>query len=308
METWMKEIPCSTEWLDVELIDKGWSADKKYKIMTPDGEVLLRVFSQDKLDNKKIEFDFIQSTWNQGVTCSEPLAFGPVPNDDTYGYMLLSYIEGEDLADVLPELSIQEQYEYGIAAGKVLRTIHEIPVPEALDNITHLQELRDKKIRQLNRFKDASYDFPYQQEVIDYVEANIDEILKQTVVSQHGDYHPGNIIMQPDGEIGIIDFNRRDYGDPFEEFLKIELFTVESSEAFSLGQIDGYFNGDVPDEFWKMLKVYALHSSVYSIVWAEGFSQQDVDGMIERYYRIYDDYKQSENDIPVWVNKVRKEL
>ena len=36
---------------------------------------------------------------------------------------------------------------------------------------------------------------------------------------QHGDFHPGNLIYMENGEIGVIDFNRWEVGDPYEEFL-----------------------------------------------------------------------------------------
>lgn len=38
---------------------------------------------------------------------------------------------------------------------------------------------------------------------------------------QHGDYHVGNMIITKSRELGIIDLNRFDYGDPWEEFNRI---------------------------------------------------------------------------------------
>jgi len=37
----------------------------------------------------------------------------------------------------------------------------------------------------------------------------------------HGDYHLGNMIVDKDREINIIDFNRWGYDDPYEEFNRL---------------------------------------------------------------------------------------
>jgi len=66
---------------------------------------------------------------------------------------------------------------------------------------------------------------------------------------QHGDFHIGNLIVTPDNTLGVIDFNRWDYGDPFEEFYKMMLFSRELSIPFAMGQINGYFENRVPNNF-----------------------------------------------------------
>ena len=41
--------------------------------------------------------------------------------------------------------------------------------------------------------------------------------------------------------IGVIDFNRWEVGDPYEEFYKLESFGIEESIPYCVGQIDEYF-------------------------------------------------------------------
>lgn len=60
---------------------------------------------------------------------------------------------------------------------------------------------------------------------------------------QHDDFHPSNILVQSNSYAGTIDFNRYDWGDPFHDFFKIAYFSREISIPFSIGQIDGYFDG-----------------------------------------------------------------
>ena len=47
---------------------------------------------------------------------------------------------------------------------------------------------------------------------------------QRPVVYQHGDFHVGNFIYLPTRQVGVIDFNRWDFGDPYEEFYKLQFF------------------------------------------------------------------------------------
>ena len=129
---------------------------------------------------------------------------------------------------------------------------------------------------------------------------NIDQIWKKPAVYMHGDYHPGNLIYQGDGTIGVIDFNRWEVGDPYEEFYKLESFGIECSIPYSVGQIDAYFDDDVPMDFWMANAVYVAHASLFSIKWAEKFGQPDIDNMTMRAKRALVNYDGFRRIIPAW--------
>lgn len=94
----------------IEKITKGWSADEKYKITTKQGKtLLLRLASVDKYDEKEKEFQIITKYSKTGICMSMPMEFG-VCNQNNNVYMILSWIEGQDLENVLPQLSEKEQY------------------------------------------------------------------------------------------------------------------------------------------------------------------------------------------------------
>ena len=42
--------------------------------------------------------------------------------------------------------------------------------------------------------------------------------------------------------LGLIDFSRMDYGDPWEEFMRVTTFSKSISSPFAIGQINGYFD------------------------------------------------------------------
>jgi len=73
-------------------------------------------------------------------------------------------------------------------------------------------------------------------------------------VFHHGDYHIGNMLLTPDESVAIIDLNRMDTGDPWEEFNRI-VWCSAVSPYFASGIINGYFNHQVPEEFFKLLAV-----------------------------------------------------
>ena len=63
-------------------------------------------------------------------------------------YSLQSWINGEDLKDVMPRLSESEQYVLGLKAGKILRKIHSIPLSEThIDFWTALPPINDWAVR-----------------------------------------------------------------------------------------------------------------------------------------------------------------
>ena len=136
--------------------------------------------------------------------------------------------------------------------------------------------------------------------ILEYINSNIHKMWRRSPCYLHGDFHPGNLILTPKGTIGVIDFNRWEIGDPYEEFYKLESFGIECSVPYCIGQIHAYFEDQVPVQFWETLAVYVAHASLYSIAWAEKFGQNDVDKMIERAQIAFDDYDYFKLIIPSW--------
>jgi len=230
---------------------------------------------------------------------SKPIDCG-LCDGGTHTYMLLSWVEGEDLESALPKLSKKEQYEFGRNAGIILRQIHSIPVEEA--DLPE-QTKKAKKLLQLERYEQSDVRIENDETAIQYVKDNIDKIWKEKPAYLHGDFHPGNLILTPEKTLGVIDFNRWEVGDPYEEFYKLESFGVEVSVPYCIGQIEAYFDDNVPTQFWETLAVYVAHASLYSIKWAEKFGQDDIDGMVARCLAAMKHYDEFRRVIPTWYEK-----
>jgi len=298
------DIPGFETWESVELLNKGWSTDKKYIVKTKAGEqLLLRIASAEEFEQKKKEYEIICKYEKLGFEMSKPVSFG-MCNNKEQTYMLLTWVEGEDVETALPKLSKEEQYELGRSAGRILRQIHSIPVDA--DDVPE-QTKKAKKLWQLERYEESAVRIANDETAVRYVKDNIDKLWQEKPVYQHGDFHPGNLILTPQKTLGVIDFNRWEVGDPYEEFYKLESFGVEVSVPYCVGQIDAYFNDNVPMQFWETLAVYVAHASLFSIKWAEKFGQEDIDGMVRRCMYAMEHYDGFGKVVPSWYEEYKRE-
>ena len=159
---------------------------------------------------------------------------------------------------------------------------------------------KEKKLRQLKAYESSNNRITGDKVVIEYLKDSIDDIWKEKPVYLHGDFHPGNLIYTDKKRIGVIDYNRWEVGDRFEEFYKIESFGVEISVPFAISMIDSYFNTSIPSSFWRAFAFYSLHAALYSIKWAEKFGEEEVKNMKKRGERILSDFKDLSSPIPSW--------
>ena len=289
------DIAASRNWNTVTQINKGWSSDKKYLIQTKSGDsLILRIAEQ--YSAKKKEYEMIGKYSEIGIIMSMPVEFG-ICNEGRNVYMLLSWIKGQELEAALPQLSEKEQYSAGRMAGEILGKIHSIRLDPA---DVPCRTKKEKKLSQVAEYEKSGLRIGGDETALRFVRENIDLIWKKPPVYLHGDYHPGNLIFTEDASIGVIDFNRWEVGDPYEEFCKLENFGTECSIPYCIGQIDAYFNDDIPSDFWMTNAVYAAQTALFSIKWAEKFGQKDIDRMIDRAKRAFSDFDDFRQTVPKW--------
>ena len=293
-----------SDWESVEQVNKGYSSDQKYKVMTKKGEELLLRIADGSVHKQKLkEYEIICKYARLGFEMSRPLECGLCDNG-TYSYMLLTWVQGEDLETAMAQLSREEQYQLGRSAGRILRQIHGIPVAPG---DVPAQTKKEKKLLQLERYEQSSVRIAGDETAVQYVKDNIDKLWLEPPVYLHGDFHPGNLILTPQKTLGVIDFNRWEVGDPYEEFYKLESFGVEVSVPYCIGQIDAYFQDKVPMQFWETLAVYVAHASLFSIKWAEKFGQEDVDGMVKRCKAAMEHYDGFRRVVPTWYEEKKND-
>lgn len=291
------DIPSSATWRLVRPLTKGWSSDKKFYIETLENEkLLLRISDRATYEHKQGELAAMQKLFNAGVLMPRALDCG-LCNDGQNVYILSAWLEGDDAEAVLPTLTAREQYQQGYAAGQKLRIIHSLPAPQTL--APWEERFKRKVERKIDNYRACEIQFSGSAEVINHLYANMSLLEGRPQSFQHGDFHVGNMIINEQRQLGIIDFDRSDYGDPWEEFNRIT-FCVEKSSPFASGRINGYFNDAVPDLFFKLLAFYVASNLLGAIPWAIPFGEKEVATSLRQAQRVLQWYDGFSTHIPSW--------
>ncbi|TWH47737.1 aminoglycoside phosphotransferase family protein [Sporomusa sp. KB1] len=297
MKAIFSEISGSDKWRTIEPINKGWSDDKKYHIVTNRGmQLQLRISDISKYEARKKDYETLKRLDKMDVLISRPIDFG-ICNQGKHVYFLLSWLSGEDLKDVLCTLNIDEQYKLGVKAGEALRKLHSIPAPE--NYILWTDHFNRKIDRNINTYYACGIEIHGADNIIDYIEKNRYLLDNRPQTFQHGDFHIGNMIITHNGEIGIIDFDRLDYGDPWEEFNRI-VWCANVSSVFAAGRINGYFENDVPEVFFRLMALYIASNLLSSVPWAIPYGQEQVDIMRNQACYVLKWYDQFQTVVPKW--------
>lgn len=277
-----------------EPILKGWSEDKKYCVTDGQGEkYFLRISPEERYESRKLLHDMTVRVTALGVPMCEPVGFGLC---DEGVYRLETWIDGKDAEEFLPTLSEAEQYRYGAEAGRILKTIHSIPAPE---DIPAWEDRFGRKIdRYVGMYQEGSVKFEGAEYILNYITENRHRIKGRPQCFQHGDYHIGNMMLSG-GKLYIIDFDRFDFGDPWEEFNRI-VWCAQAAPEMARGMVDGYFEGKVPAEFWDLLALYIANNTLGSMVWAPRFGEEEIKTMTNQARDILSWYDNMKTVIPSW--------
>lgn len=280
---------------EVRPIFKGFSGDKKYCVTAKDGtKYLLRISPMRQYAQRRTEFRLMRRVAALEIPMCQPIRFGVCRKGV---YSLQSWIDGVDLEDMLPNLSEEAQYGFGLEAGRILKKMHTIPAPKALE--TWESRFNRKMDRKIKMYSACPLKYENGDLFIRYIEENRALIKNRPQTYQHGDYHVGNMMVDRSGQLQIIDFNRHDFGDPWEEFNRI-VWAGQASPRFAAGMVDGYFDGDVPQAFWRLLALYISSNTLSSLPWGIPFGEEQIEIFRKQAQDILCWYENMQNAIPSW--------
>ena len=273
---------------------KGWSGDKKYQVTGADGiSYLLRISPPERYEARRALFEVLQSVAALGIPMCRAVEMGLCEEGV---YVLHTWIPGGDLREGLHLYSRQQQYDLGHQAGQILKRIHAIPAPPGQED---WQQRFNRKIdRKIKDYLACGLRYPGDEALLAYLAENRHLLAGRPQCFQHGDYHEGNMMLSG-GQLIIIDFDRFDYGDPYEEFNRI-VWSAALSPAFATGQVRGYFQGEPPHLFWQLLALYIASNTLGALPWAIPFGQKEIDVMKNQAQQVLRWYDGMKNPLPSW--------
>lgn len=277
-------------------IEKGWSKQEKYIIDTKDGKLNLTIFEKENLLRKEEIFNYQKKLYESNIKVAKPIK---ILSLDNKCIALFEYIEGLDGEEIISSLPEEAQYEVGFQAGVELKKMHKLKAP------SEMESWGSRKIRKHKRYEElyqmTNFKLENSNMILQFINDHLDLINDRPNVFQHDDYHLGNMIIENNNLVGIIDFDLMDFGDPYHDLIKAGNISIYSSEKFCIGQIDGYFYPEKPNNyFWKIYSTYGAMSAIASVVWLERHHPARFEEGMRGVYRMIDDHNNFQNIIPKW--------
>ena len=279
-------------------IEAGWSGDRKYRAVTADGRAyFLRLTTRERGDRFARLFEMQRAVAATGIPMCEPVEMGQWEEGV---YTLHTWIDGEDAEPAMAGMDSATRYRLGRDAGGYLTRIHSIPAPA--DQPPWEPRFNRKIDRKIRMYEECPIHFEGDRHLLRYIEENRHLLADRPQCFQHGDYHIGNMMLTyPAGipSIAVIDFDRYDFGDPWEEFNRI-VWCAQAAPDFAAGLVDGYFGGEVPMAFWRLLALYISSNMLSSIPWAIPFGAGEIQTMLTQAADVLRWYDNMNHPVPSW--------
>lgn len=295
----MKDIPNFDTFMKVEPIHKGWSGDKKYYVETKDGErLLLRISDISSYEEKQREFDIMIKMSAAKIKMSLPISFGVCENGKSV-YQLLSWCDGTEAKEALYDLTEDEQYAFGQKAASVVKQMETIDYKPASEEWA--KSYRERVERYIELYRNCAYTFEDDELIVSYLQTHLSCIGERPTALMHMDFQTDNMVISPDGELYTIDFQMCGIADPYLVLTGAGVSAMYSV-PFAMGQIEGYFGKDVPEDFWKKYNHYMLSEMLYAFTVGVHMEEER-----EETLHMFDDeigrIKNNGSLIPVWYQK-----
>ena len=260
----------------------------------------MRLPQPEKWEKAQSAFALQEKAFQLGLPVSEPIELA---QEEGQVRFVERWLSGQMAEDALPALPQEEQYRLGWEAGEILRALHTIPAPaEAEDWESRFNRKMERKIQ---LYRECPFQYENGEAFIRYMEENRGLLRGRPQCMQHGDYHTGNMMLCG-GKLFVIDFDRPDAGDPWEEFNRIP-WCVQASPAFASGMVDGYFGGEPPLEFWKLLALYISSNTLGSLPWSIPYGEGEIRVAKQQAAEVLGWYDNMKRWVPRWYQPAKEQ-
>ena len=296
-------IPGFDTWKSIEKINKGFSGEDKYLVITySDEKYLLRVASIDSYEERKKQYELLKEIEKLNVNAPKPISFGKLNEEKIY--TVLTYLEGIDASEAIKELSNKEAYKLGKEAGRILAKLHTLKV-DTTNEENWIDRYKKKMAKKYKAYKECGIEIEGIDIVIDFIEKNYHLMENRPLTFTHGDYHLNNMIVN-NNTIGIIDFEKNKISDPYDD-LKPFIWNVFVSEYFVTGLINGYFNDNIPSDFFSILKMYAAENFISFLPWASKIGGETLTNSYKINTSTMEWYDNFKLVVPTWYKGILEE-
>lgn len=282
-------------------LNKGWSSDKKY-ILTDynENKFILRISDKDVYEKRFNQYQLLKSLESLNLNYPKAVDFGYLDDDNIY--LLLTYLEGEPAEEKIYKFNYMEQYRLGYQTGQMLKNIHSFKTEK--NSPSWWEKYQAKSIRKIDAYLSCPIKHENSEFLINYYKDNMYLMKDRPQVLCHGDYHLGNMLIN-ENAIVVIDFDKLSIADPYDEF-KPYNWNVVRSEYFETGLINGYFDNNIPSDFFKILKFYTIEGIISHLPWAMTFGEEEVKTALKMYQEALKWYDNFNLEIPTWYKGVVK--
>ncbi len=292
----LSDITDYPNWLEITPIDSGNSGENKYHIIRNNGiELILRTtdISHYKRQRDSALFaQYIHKTLDLNMNI--PVEVAACCND-TLSYTLYSWVEGIEADKKILNMHTPDQALYGEKAGKLLKYIHSVKAP---DDVLPWDRFFGEQVDAiLEQFRHYRLTFKGDENIISFINNNRGLLKDRPQTAVHGDFRTGNLLFDKNGEYAIIDFDRWCWGDPYMDF---QCIRKSCSVPFSRGQINGYFGGSVPHDFFALMAFYTAVDTVRLINRAYPKGRRELDLAIASAEKVVREYNGFEGLVPTW--------
>lgn len=194
-----------------------------------DSQVIKAYPESSDISKIKEEFKKLKIFYDLGIKCPKPYEIASL--DNKIG-IIMEYVKGETLTKHIAEKPSDAQ-KYIKEMVEMMKTIHSIDA-----GTLQIQSIKNKYRNALDKCKGY-----YSEEEIKKLYYLLESIPDEKTLL-HGDYHTGNILLNENNELVVIDFQELGYGHPIFDIMSqgaIIPVTIENNKQLA----EAYHNTNV---------------------------------------------------------------
>lgn len=204
-----------------------------YGYIIGDGEIIFK-FKKNSSVSYKNEVELLKFLNDQNFNINLQKVAYVSPDDNFVG---IYGVKGVCIEN--KELSPEAKIKIGKSLGEFLKKLHNLR-PDCNNRyslqfeITAWQERFQKSLRIISKYFTESEMEKLKKFMLDFAPEKL-LLLGENYVFSHADLGEGNIFLDSDGTVGVIDFNESGYADEAADFMDIEDDTICKSALESYG-------------------------------------------------------------------------